>query len=149
MPLEPLEIAGTVTFSIFMALANIAGIGGGGIAIPMVQGFFGFDFKKATAISSFSIMITTLARFFFNFGERHPEKPNCTSIDYGMTNVMMPLTLVGALTGAYVYVSFPSAILQILLTLLLIMLTMQSGKKGMQIYRKENKQIADEIENMK
>jgi len=36
MPLEPLEIAGTVAFSIFMALANIAGIGGGGIAIPMV-----------------------------------------------------------------------------------------------------------------
>ena len=94
-------------------------------------------------------MITTLARFFFNFGERHPEKPNCTSIDYGMTNVMMPLTLVGAMTGAYVYVSFPSVILQILLTLLLIMLTMQSAKKGMQIYRKENTQIAAEIEKMK
>jgi uncharacterized membrane protein len=94
-------------------------------------------------------MITTLARFFFNFGERHPEKPNCTSIDYGMTNVMMPLTLVGAMTGAYVYVSFPSVILQILLTLLLIMLTMQSAKKGMQIYRKENTQIAAEIKKMK
>ena len=56
-------------------------------------------------------MITTLARFFFNFNERHPEKPNCTSIDYGMTNVMMPLTLVGAMIGAYVYISFPSVIL--------------------------------------
>lgn len=62
---------------------------------------------------------------------------------------MMPLTLVGAMTGAYVYVSFPSVILQILLTLLLIMLTMQSAKKGMQIYRKENTQIAAEIEKMK
>lgn len=75
-------------------------------------------------------MIVTLARFFFNFNERHPEKPNCTSIDYGMTNVMMPLTLVGAITGAYVYVTFPSIILQILLTFLLILLTMQSAKKG-------------------
>ena len=86
-------------------------------------------------------MITTLARFFFNFNERHPEKPNCTSIDYGMTNVMMPLTLVGAMIGAYVYISFPSVILQIFLTLLLILLTYQSAKKGKQIYEKENKAL--------
>jgi len=38
-----------------MLLSNVAGIGGGGIAIPMVQIFFGFsDLKFAIAISSFS-----------------------------------------------------------------------------------------------
>jgi hypothetical protein len=47
----------------------------------------------------------------FNFNERHPEKPNCTSIDYGMTNVMMPLTLIGSLIGAFIYVSFPEIVL--------------------------------------
>ena len=94
-------------------------------------------------------MITTLARFFFNYNERHPEKPNCTSIDYGMTNVMMPLTLVGAIIGAYVYVSFPTVILQILLTLLLISLTVQSARKAKEIYAKENKLIAKDKERMK
>jgi hypothetical protein len=67
--------------------------------------------KPAIAISSFSILITTLARFMFNFNERHPEKPDCTSIDYGMTNVMMPLTLIGSLIGAFIYVSFPEIVL--------------------------------------
>jgi len=83
-------------------------------------------------------MISTLARFFFNFGERHPEKPNCVSIDYNMTNVMMPMTLLGSLIGAYVYVSFPDLVLQIILTLLLLILTVESGKKGIQIYKKES-----------
>jgi uncharacterized membrane protein YfcA len=121
-PMTGLEIAGTALFGVFMALSTVAGIGGGGVAIPMVMGLFNFSMKKAIAISSFSIMITTLARFFFNFNERHPEKPGCTSIDYGMTNVMMPLTLIGSLIGAFVYVSFPEIILQVLLTLLLIFL---------------------------
>jgi uncharacterized membrane protein YfcA len=137
--MPPLEIVGTLLFSIFMALSTVAGIGGGGIAIPMVMGFFGFTMKPAIAISSFSIMVTTLARFCFNFNERHPEKPNCTSIDYGMTNIMMPLTLIGSLVGAYIYVSFPEVILQILLTLLLMFLCYQSGVKGLEIYRKESK----------
>jgi hypothetical protein len=35
-----LEWGGLVAFSIVMALCNIAGIGGGGIANPMLQLFF-------------------------------------------------------------------------------------------------------------
>lgn len=127
-----------------MALSTVAGIGGGGVAIPMVMGFFTFEMKPAIAISSFSIMVTTLARFFFNFNERHPEKPGCTSIDYGMTNVMMPLTLIGSLIGAFIYVSFPEIILQTLLTLLLMFLCYQSCTKGIEIYKKENKEKIEE-----
>ena len=79
-----------------MLLSNVGGIGGGGIAIPMVQLFFGWEhLKKAIAISSFSIFISTLTRFFYNWKERHPEKPNMSSLDYGLSTVMMPLTLIG------------------------------------------------------
>ena len=140
-PLNATEIGGTILFAFFMALCNIAGIGGGGVAIPMVMGFFDFEMKPAIAISSFSIMVTTMSRWFFNLGERHPEKPNSVSIDYGMTNIMMPLTLAGAQVGAYFYVAFPELILQILLTFLLLILAIQSGRKGIQIYRKETEKL--------
>jgi len=109
--MEGQEIAGSFVFALVMLLSNVGGIGGGGVAIPLVMVFFNFSMKPAIAISSFSIMCATLARFFFNFNERHPEKADSTSIDYGMTNVMMPLILVGSLTGAYVYVSFPDLVL--------------------------------------
>jgi hypothetical protein len=110
-PMEGQEIVGSFVFALIMLLSNVGGIGGGGVAIPLVMVFFNFSMKPAIAISSFSIMCATLARFFFNFNERHPEKKDSTSIDYGMTNVMMPLILVGSLTGAYVYVSFPDLVL--------------------------------------
>lgn len=106
-----------------MLLSNVAGIGGGGIAIPLAMYFFNLSMKPAIAISSFSIACATLTRFLYNFGERHPDKPNCTVIDYGMAAVMMPLTLIGSLIGAYIYKSFPDLILLIVLTVLLFFLS--------------------------
>jgi uncharacterized membrane protein YfcA len=129
-------------FAFVMLLSNVAGIGGGGIAIPLAMYFFNLSMKPAIAISSFAIMLSTIARFIFNFDERHPEKPGCVSIDYGMTNVMMPLTMLGSLVGAYFYKSFPDLILLIILTLLLVLLTWESGKKYMKMREAE-----DEKEN--
>lgn len=136
-PLKPKEWVGTFVFSLIMCLSNVAGIGGGGVAIPLAMYFFNLSTKPAIAISSFSIMVSTLARFFYNFNERHPEKPQCCCIDYNMTNVMMPLTMLGSLIGAFFYLLFPELIITIVLTLLLFVLSFESGKKFMQIYNKE------------
>jgi len=35
-PLKPIEWLGSVLFGLIMLLSNVGGIGGGGIAIPMV-----------------------------------------------------------------------------------------------------------------
>lgn len=137
-PMKPKEWVGTFVFSLIMCLSNVAGIGGGGVAIPLAMYFFNLSTKPAIAISSFAIMVSTLARFIFNFNERHPEKPNCACIDYNMTNVMMPLTMMGSLIGAFFYLLFPDLVITIVLTLLLIVLTYESGKKFLQIYKKEN-----------
>lgn len=136
-----MEWAGTFVFSLIMMLSNVAGIGGGGVAIPLAQLFFYLDLKSAIAVSSFSIMISTLARFFWNFNERHPEK-DVTSIDYGLTNVMMPLTMVGSLIGSYILIAFPELIITIILTVLLFVLTIESGRKFVDIYRKESEALA-------
>jgi len=85
--------------------------------------------KPAVAISSFSIMMSTLARFIFNFDERHPEKPDMISIDYGLTIVMMPLNLIGSLIGALFLVMFPDLILMVILTLLLLVLAIECARK--------------------
>jgi len=132
-----------------MLMSNVGGIGGGGIAIPLVMVFFNFSMKPAIAISSFSIMCSTLARFFFNFNERNPDKKDSTSIDYGMTNVMMPLILIGSLIGAYVYVAFPDIVIQIILTILLFVLMLESGRKFREIFKKESEALAAKELEMK
>ena len=138
-PIYGLEVAGLAVFSLIMALANIAGIGGGGIAIPVLIAFFYFTTKTAIAISSFSIFLTTLARFVMNFKERHPDKPNAVVIDYDLVTIMMPTNLAGAQIGALILVVFPSLIIQIILTLTLLALGIQSTFKAIEITKKENR----------
>jgi uncharacterized membrane protein YfcA len=48
-----------------MALCNVAGIGGGGIAQPLIMAFFYFPSKGAIAISSFTIVCSTLFRYVY------------------------------------------------------------------------------------
>jgi len=141
-PMTGKEWVGTFVFSLIMLLSNVAGIGGGGVAIPLAMYFFNLSMKPAVAVSSFSIMASTVARFFYNFGERHPEKEGCVSIDYGMTNVMMPLTLIGSMIGAYFYKSFPDLILIIILTILLLIFTLDSARKYVNMRAKENERDA-------
>ena len=145
-PLFPLwakEWIGTFIFSFIMLLSNVGGIGGGGIAIPIAMYFFNLSLKPAIAISSFSILWATCARFVYNINEKHPEKPNTVSIDYYLTNVMMPLTLIGSLCGTFMYRAFPDLILQIVLTILLLCLVIISGKKWRQIHKKETKALEE------
>lgn len=136
-PTTGLEIAGVIVFSIIKAASNVAGIGGGGITIPIVMQFFYFTTKPAIAISSFAILVGSFARFAVNWREKHPEKPNVVSIDYGMTMVMMPTTLAGAQIGSFILITFPSLAIQIMLTIMLLFLTIKSAQKGCQIYKKE------------
>lgn len=148
-PTTGLEIAGVIVFSFIKAASNVAGIGGGGITIPIVMQFFYFTTKPAIAISSFAILVGSFARFAVNWREMHPEKPKVVSIDYGMTMVMMPTTLAGAQIGSFILITFPSLAIQIMLTVMLIFLTYKSAVKGVQIYRKETlaikkaKEVAD------
>lgn len=148
-PTTGLEIAGVIVFSIIKAASNVAGIGGGGITIPIVMQFFYFTTKPAIAISSFAILVGSFARFAVNWREKHPEKPYVVSIDYGMTMVMMPTTLAGAQIGSFILITFPSLAIQIMLTLMLAFLTYTSARKGCKIYAKETKQIKEAKEKAK
>ena len=130
-PPEALELAGVFVFGFIMALCTVAGIGGGGIANSMLIAFFKFDTKPAVAISSFSILVCTTMRFFYNFKTRHPDKPQMNVLDYGLASIMMPTTLAGSQIGGYVLELFPSLYIQIFLTLLLGYLSFLTYRKAM------------------
>ena len=66
-PQTKMEIAGLATFSFIMALCVVAGLGGGGIAVSILIGFFKFTTKPAVALSTFSILISAIMRFFYSW----------------------------------------------------------------------------------
>ena len=141
-PQEGIEIGGLFVFGFIMALCVIAGIGGGGIATSMLEAFFKFNTKPAVAVSSFSILVCTTMRFFYNFNTKHPLKKHMNVLDYSLATIMMPTTLAGSQIGGYVLKSFPALIIQCLLTLLLAYLSYNTFMKGCQLDKKEKAEKA-------
>ena len=133
-----------------MALCTVAGIGGGGVANSMLIAFFKFDTKPAVAISSFSILVCTTFRFFYNFNTRNPEKPQMNVLDYGLASIMISTTLAGSQIGGYILLIFPSIFIQGFLTLLLAYLTYLTTTKGIELHKKEKAaeaQISEDEQN--
>ncbi len=56
---------------------------------------------------------------------------------------MLPTVLMGSFLGVFINIAFPALILQVILTLLLLFLTVQSGMKAKQIYDKENQKAKE------
>ena len=97
------------------------------------------------AVSGFTILIGSVGRYFITLNQRHPNK-DATCIDYGLSNVMLPTVLIGSMTGVLFNMLLPPLILQICLTVLLIVLTLQSYKKTRQIFRTESEAEIKAIE---
>jgi len=137
-----MEITGLATFSFVMALCVVAGIGGGGIAVSLIIAFFFFTTKPAVALSSFSILINSIMRYGYNWNSKNPSKakPGMVLVDYSLATVMSPTTLAGSQIGGLMLKTFPALIIQVLLTLLLGFLTIQSTRKAFELHKKEQKE---------
>jgi len=123
------EFAGLIVLPPLLAFANVGGVGGGGLIIPITMALFQFPTKEAIAISGFTIFTGAVMRFVYQFGDKHPQK-KATIIDYSIVIVMMPMVLVGSFVGVLVNIYLPATVLSIILTLLLLGLAIQSLSKA-------------------
>jgi uncharacterized membrane protein YfcA len=81
-------------------------------------------------------MLCALTRFIMHFKKKHPEK-DATVIDYGIAITMLPTVLFGSFVGNYINLTFPSIIIQTLLTIVLVLMTIETIFKARALYRKE------------
>jgi uncharacterized membrane protein YfcA len=106
-PVKPMDFIGTFTLIVLMALATMGGIGGGGVVVLLIQQLLYFELKEAIALSQFSIFTCAIARYIITFNDRHPEKPQCVALDYGLASVMMPTVLMGSFIGVWFNIMLP------------------------------------------
>ena len=136
-PIEALEFVGVIILSVVIAIANAGGCGGGGLVTPINIIFFQFETKAAIALTNFAIFMGGITRYLSQIKQRHPEK-DAVCIDYSIASVMLPAALLGALVGVELKVLFPSSVILLLLTLLLVYLSYNTIAKGIEIRKKEN-----------
>jgi len=61
-----MEFGGIYVVGAVIALSCMAGIGGGGVVVPLCMVFFNFGTKNAVAISGFCILLCSIIRFIYN-----------------------------------------------------------------------------------
>lgn len=70
--MELTEFIGVLILPIFMAISTFAGMGGGGLVIPLSMALFSFRTKNASAISSFCMLCVSVTRFIYTYKKKHP-----------------------------------------------------------------------------
>jgi uncharacterized membrane protein YfcA len=142
-PMDSTDWWGTITVTLGLLIAAAGGIGGGGILVPLYILVMGFRPKYAVALSNFTIVGSSITNILMNLPKRHPHADR-PLVDWDLILVMEPLTMAGAIVGAFLSKILPDWILVISLVFLLAFTTYTTLEKGFQQFNKETRQFAEE-----
>jgi len=142
-PLFPLSLSdryGLVCATAGLILAAGGGIGGGGMLVPIYILVMGFAPKQAIPLSNVTVFGGACANCLLNFPKRHPlaDRP---LVDWDLILVMEPLTIAGALIGAFLNKVLPETVLGVALVVLLSFTAYNTLTKAVKMYKKETKEI--------
>lgn len=148
-PLFPLQMSDNL--GLFCAVLGLmvaagGGIGGGGILVPIYILVMGFAPKHAIPLSNVTVFGGACANYLLNMPKRHPlaDRP---LTDWDLILVMEPLTIAGALIGAFLNKVLPESVLTFMLVLLLSFTAYNTLTKATKLYVKETKEIQDKQES--
>ncbi|CAJ1953595.1 unnamed protein product [Cylindrotheca closterium] len=139
-PLFPLDTRDTIGFScaiLGLMIAAGGGIGGGGILVPIYILVMEFSPKHAIPLSNITIFGGAIANMMLNARKKHPlaDRP---LVNWELILVMEPLTIAGALIGAFLNNLIPEVMLAIMLVALLSFTAFKTLKKATNMYQKES-----------
>lgn len=131
-----------VTFLLLAAafIASAAGVGGGGIFMPLLVACCGMTPTQAVPIAQAMIFGGSIINFMFFVSQCHPlsTKGNLRSkIDYDGVVLLEPMLCVGVTVGVIIHRAMPDWFLILLLVLTLVPAIMRTAKKARTQYRAE------------
>ncbi|KAL3800961.1 hypothetical protein ACHAW5_006694 [Stephanodiscus triporus] len=121
-------------------IAAGGGIGGGGVLVPIYILVMKFTPKYAIPLSNVTVFGGSVANTLLNVNKRHPlaDRP---LVDWDLILVMEPLTIAGALMGAFLNKLLPEAVLIASLVALLSYTAYETLKKAVRMYKAETKAL--------
>lgn len=138
------DILVALMFFVVSGLALSAGIGGGGLYVPLLVITLNFSVQEATALSQSCLAGGAASTLVYNMQRRHPfgRKP---LIDYNLVLIMGPFLLIGALCGSTLNASAPSWLILLLLALILCQSLWKTTAKALETWRREQQQRNREL----
>eukprot|EP01063_Lacrimia_lanifica_P042101 TRINITY_DN9_c0_g2_i2.p1 TRINITY_DN9_c0_g2~~TRINITY_DN9_c0_g2_i2.p1 ORF type:complete len:830 (+),score=400.65 TRINITY_DN9_c0_g2_i2:69-2558(+) len=114
-----------------------AGIGGGGLLVPIYLLVMGWSPDRAVPLSNATIFGNAITNIIINFPLRHPtaDRP---LVDFDLALILIPMELTGSLIGVLLNIIFPNWLTLTCLFLLLCFTTYRTYFKGKATWDKEN-----------
>lgn len=111
------------------ALAMSAGIGGGGLFVPLLILVLHKDVSIATSMSQCLIAGAAIAGLLYNLYQRHPARDR-PLIDVSLVLFLAPLQMAGALCGNVMNRMLPPVTLIIVMVIVLSISDIKTLRKG-------------------
>jgi hypothetical protein len=139
---EPGMLILTSFLALLLGGASVAaGVGGGGLFVPLYAFVLGTGAKGAVPLSTSTIVGGALGKYLISCKERHPiaDKP---LINYDLAAFMQPMILLGTIFGVLLNILLPDILIVIFLVLILGFSAFKTVKKGLRL--KANDEAKDE-----
>ena len=141
-PLKPMEFWGFVVVFGTLWVANMGGVGGAGMLVPILVLFMKFDARNAIALSNFSIFLSSTQRYLLNSGKSHPLKEGKgLLVDYNLGILMLPLIISGVSIGVILNMIIPQLVVIIFYIVFLGFIGSQLLQRAIAIYKKESEAL--------
>lgn len=140
LPMNANDYIGFACATLGLMIAAGGGIGGGGILVPTYILVMGFTAKEAIPLSNVTVLGGAIANTILNVRKRHPHA-NRPLVDWDLILVMEPLTIAGALIGAFLNKVLNETLLVVMLVLLLSFTAYKSLTKAMKLYKLESRHL--------
>ena len=132
-------IVTTILILVLGSLAAGAGIGGGGLFVPIYMVLLGAGPKGAVPLSKATILGGAVGNFISIGPARHPKapKPGRPLIDYESSTFMQSGELLGVVFGVLLNNLLPALVIVVFLVLILSYNSFKTLKKAIAIRKKE------------
>lgn len=118
-----------------------AGVGGGGLFVPLLMLVLSFDTKTATALSQSMLIGGALAAFAYNLDHSHPKVAARPLVDFELACLLGPGLMAGAQVGSVLHAWAPPAVVLALLLIVLIDAARKGVANGLKIREKEKEAL--------
>lgn len=147
MPRDPVrkwswrEVVCTIFVVITAVLSAAAGMGGGGVYVPLLLMILDFSTKEAVPLSQAMIVGGAAVNVAFALTERHPLHPEKPRIDWNVIMMLNPGLAAGVSVGIIMHMISPQWLIVLVLLVTLAIALQKSLQKGMQSWAKESAKL--------